>query len=1048
MGGVQNLRVRLLGDLQVEGCDPARLGRRQVRTLLKILALRHDRPVSTDTVIECLWGDRPPVHPTDQVSVLASRLRGALGAERVRHGDGGYTLLLDWLDLDALRNYTEESERRLAQGAVGAARTAAAAGLSLIRGPLLADEADPWWASTDRSVAELLTQRLEHATVAAALAAGDWNGVVQASNAFLAVDPNDEVVLRSLMEALARSGRVASALATYAATRERVGEELGVGLSSETEELHTAILRGELPESPRTQEPRTPPTELPGRAEPLRRLNEILEGVGTGRADVVLIEGEGGMGKSRLSEAWGEHLTGQGHKVVRIPCDELGQGLPLQPLLDVVSELISVAVGESADAVLGPDAAVLGPFLGTHPEPTGAAQLAALTDPGAGQALLFGAINNVLRRQCTNQTMVLLLDDLHLSDPATIRWLAQTPRRFSGLPLLVVGTCRSEEGFTLPGAITITLEPLDLSAAALIVGADRAAELHERSGGNPLFLVELAASDAGDELPETIRVAVADRCNRTGPAALTLRTAAVVGRDVDLDLLAAVTSTPPAELLDHLEIGLGRQFLVEKGPQFAFAHELVREALAASVGAARTAFIHREVARSLEARGDPDSLAVARHARLGGELAHASAMLVVGARVAVSRFDQDEAMRLLNEAITLSDSAVARVERARVLSMMAHYEDASADIEAARSLGAGPEILEVAAWSAHFERRFDAALVLADRGAEEATSDDLRTSCRSLGGWVSLVSGDLTGAESRLESAIGAAPETSGRMAESWLAWLRMNQGRPEESLRLARHADGKGLAAYRFPNAYALMAATMSLAMLGRADDALTTLDELDVEVARMGAQRWTPRSLNLRGWIARSLGEFTLGDELNRAAIDAAGGQGMAEPRANALLDLVSGRLLAGDLGAAEDLLAEADPLSDVEHAFRWRHQLRGRLLRARLDLATGQCDSANAGAAALADEAATLGAPRYEVQAKLVELMAQHRQGVDTDLEAVEHLVHLLDKVAGLESWWITAELANEFGVNAWRDLARARASALATRSGHYRPAFERAVARRLD
>lgn len=155
-----------------------------------------------------------------------------------------------------------------------------------------------------------------------------------------------------------------------------------------------------------------------------------------------------------------------------------------------------------------------------------------------------------------------------------------------------------------------------------------------------------------------------------------------------------------------------------------------------------------------------------------------------------------------------------------------------------------------------------------------------------------------------------------------------------------------------------------------------------------------------------------------------------------------------MAGDLGAAEDLLAEADPLSDVEHAFRWRHQLRGRLLRARLDLATGQCDSANAGAAALADEAATLGAPRYEVQAKLVELMAQHRQGVDTDLEAVEHLVHLLDKVAGLESWWITAELANEFGVNAWRDLARARASALATRSGHYRPAFERAVARRLD
>jgi DNA-binding SARP family transcriptional activator len=75
MEEVQSLRVRLLGDLRVEGCDPSLLGRRQLRTLLKILALHHDHPVSADRLMEYLWGDQAPARAPDQVSVLISRLR-------------------------------------------------------------------------------------------------------------------------------------------------------------------------------------------------------------------------------------------------------------------------------------------------------------------------------------------------------------------------------------------------------------------------------------------------------------------------------------------------------------------------------------------------------------------------------------------------------------------------------------------------------------------------------------------------------------------------------------------------------------------------------------------------------------------------------------------------------------------------------------------------------------------------------------------------------------------------------------------------------------
>jgi len=356
-------------------------------------------------------------------------------------------------------------------------------------------------------------------------------------------------------------------------------------------------------------------------------------------------------------------------------------------------------------------------------------------------------------------------------------------------------------------------------------------------------------------------------------------------------------------------------------------------------------------------------------------------------------------------------------------------------------------VLEVAAWSAHFQRHFDDALAFADLGAQQAVDPDLRTSCLALGGWVSLASGDLSGAQMRLEGAVGEAPEASGRMAEAWLAWLRMNQGRPVETLRLVRQQPGTGLAAYRFPNAYGGMVATMALAMLGRVDEALDALDTLEADVARMGAHRWIPRPLNLRGWIVRHLGGLDEADELNQAAIDAARRQALDEPLANGLLDLASGRLLAGDVDGVDILLREAMPFTEVEHAFRWRHQLRGRLIRARLDLETRDFAAARAGAESLAIDAASLGTPRYEIQARLVSAMAAHQAGDRPDLPTVAGLLARLDDVAGLEGWWITAEVAGVFGVREWEELAGRRVRSLRRRAGRYAGTLDLAASRYL-
>jgi len=1045
---VQSVRLRILGELRLEGCQTAQLGRRQVRTLLKVLAVGQGRPVGVDRLVNCLWGDTPPARPAEQISVLASRLRSVVGADRVLRSDAGYTLVVDWLDLDALRDYLAEADRRLALGKPAAARTLASAGLSLIRGPLLADEPDTWWADSERAAADLLISRLHQILASAALADGDWAEAAHLADELLLRDPYDESALRASMEALARSGREASALAAYASVRQRLAEELGVSLSEDTEKLHSAILLGNLATVVNTGELSTSATvELPGREHSLRALDGLVDLAESGQGQIGVVEGEAGIGKTRLLQVWAERHSGRGVKIVSVACDELGRSLPLQPLLDAVQALVRSAGSGGAKVVLGPDAAVLGPLIGAQTEPVGAAQLAALTDAGAGQALLFAALFSVLRRQSEREPLVLIIDDVHLADSATTAWLSQAARRLVDSRMTIVAGRRAEEGVALLGVTTIPLGPLSLEETESVVGPDRAPELHARSGGHPLFLVELAAADTDEEMPATIRQAVEERCTRAGAAAATLRAAAVIGPEVDLDVLKVVTSTGTSELLDHLEEGLERRFLVEEGQGFVFAHALIREALASTVGASRTAFIHREAARALGARPGADLLAVAHHARLGGEVVSASIMLVAAARMAVLRFDEVEAMRLLDEAIALDDTVDARLERARVATMSSRYEQAAADIAAALLGGAGPEALEVAAWSAHFQRHFDEALANADRGAHEAVDPDLRTSCLALGGWVSLATGDLDGAQVRLESALGDAPEASGGMAEAWLAWLRMNQGRPAETLSLVRQQTGRGLAAYRFPNAYGGMVATMALAMLGRVEEALASLDTLESDVARMGAHRWTPRPLNLRGWILRNLGELDRADELNRAAIEVARDQGLDEPLANGLLDLASGRLLVGDFDGVDTLLREAMTLTEEDHAFRWRYELRGRLIRSRLDQATRDFEGARAGAESLATDAALLGTPRYEIQARLVAAMSSHQAGAAPDHEMVAGLLTRLDEVAGLEGWWITAEVARVFGVHEWEELAGRRVRSLRQQAGGRARALDRAASRYL-
>jgi hypothetical protein len=137
-------------------------------------------------------------------------------------------------------------------------------------------------------------------------------------------------------------------------------------------------------------------------------------------------------------------------------------------------------------------------------------------------------------------------------------------------------------------------------------------------------------------------------------------------------------------------------------------------------------------------------------------------------------------------------------------------------------------------------------------------------------------------------------------------------------------------------------------------------------------------------------------------------------------------------------------AVPFGAVEHAYRWRHRLRRRLLDARLRLVAGDARAAAAMLEELESESAERGIRRYTLQARLLLARARRAQGVDVDLDALAPELAALGTAAGLDGWRLAAETAAAFDAPAWREAARAQCARIAAHAGGRRAEFERYAA----
>ena len=1043
---MKSLAVRVLSDFGVDGVEPQAFGSRKARLALQLLAIAGGQAVPAGVLIDALWDTTPPARPEDQLAVLMSRLRSVLGRDRIERRDHGYLLRCDWLDATELAVLTREVESRRETGHVMGAVAAARVALSLIRGdgpqPLPGE-----WAQLRQAELERLISRARLVAATALLEAGDWMAACEAASAAAERDPYDEAALRVLLRAYVMGGRVAGALAAYAAARERMADELGIDPSPETTALHTAILRGELIVGSVPARPAAAAPGLVGRDDELAYLEAIATRAHGGSAEVVVVDGEAGIGKTTLLRAWADRRAAAGDTVLVASCGPLDRSLPLDALLAALGALLRELEPGVSAGILGADAAILAPLLNMAPGPRPKGLPPMLADSMLGPAVLYSALAGVLSGLAERAPLAVVVDDAHLAGHALPDWLHFVRRE--DIAVTFVAAVRSGEGEPLPATAAIHLDVLGRDAAAELVGAARVDELYARSKGHPLFLTELAQQAAGTELPVSLVESVSARCDELGPAGLLLRTAAVIGPELDADLLAAVLGRPVIALLDEAEQAVAKQFLVEDDGIFRFRHELLRDALAASATAGRAALLHRQAGRVLDRRPDADPLTVAGHARLGGDLVLAARALRDASAQAAERFDHAAAEALLDDALTLSPGPEGWLARARVRTLRRRYAEALEDVERALQVeAAGAAALEVGAWASYFGRQFAQATQFAEDGALAAEDATTRARCLAVGGRTRHAAGDLAGAELLLGEALSLAEGADRVTAAGWLGVLRAHQSRVDEALALLRPA-ARGQLGVEHTSAtlHALLFTGHAHALAGRPAQALAAFTRYTGEVERRQVPRFAGRGVNFAGWVLRNLGAWQEALDHHHEALEVGQRQGTADVAIAALEDLAEQCLDTGDADGAAARLAQAGALLHGDLVFGWRLQLKHRFITVRLALLRGDPERALAEASDLAARAAVLGVPRYTSVARLLAHRANRALGLPVDPGAVAADLDLLDSCVAIEAWRWTCDVATDFAQPAWLDRAADRAARLARGAGRHADGLLREADRRL-
>jgi DNA-binding SARP family transcriptional activator len=633
------LWLQLVGGFAVYRGDrpqPAtQVGSRKARALLELLAVERGRVVSVDQVVAALWDGAPPRRPADNVSTLVSRLRAALGPGTVVGDRAGYRLgRAVRVDLYEAAAMITEAEARLAGGEPALALVPAARAVELLGGgAVLADQPDATWAEPARIRHRELLRRARHSTAHAALRTGDPAAAVAAAEAAVTADPFDEPACRTLMQAYAAADEPARALSAYARLRAALADQLGADPAPATRALHVAILRNQLTAPARPAPVRSRPrgeADFVGRDVEVARLAEAWTRAAGGGCRLLLLTGEAGIGKTRLADQVVRLAGATGGLVARAGCHRVQRSLSLQPVAEALTRLVGGLPAATVRQAAGDQARGLAALL-PEMSPTLGGPPVAWSFGETYQRRCFDAVAGFLRRLSAIRPVLLILDDLHDADPATVQLLHYLARQAGDGRLLMVATLRAEASEAVLATLTgvadqCELGPLGPAAITRLAAAagqlEQVAQVERQTRGHTLLVVEMLRGLAAGEVgtAEAVRAAVIERVRRAGAQAeQLLRAAAVLGAMFTPASVAALLDIGAPEAARRCEHLLSTRLIIQAGYGYEFANHLIRQVIYEATPMPTRSAYHGAVAHL--ATGHPRAGAHATlrgHRRTGG----------------------------------------------------------------------------------------------------------------------------------------------------------------------------------------------------------------------------------------------------------------------------------------------------------------------------------------------------------------------------------------------------------------------------------------------
>jgi DNA-binding SARP family transcriptional activator len=641
------LRVRILGPVEFTGgATRSRLAPKQ-RAVLAVLAINADTLVSSTRLINALWDGTPP--PTAAGSLMAhiSRLRRAIG-DIIVGESGGYRLVVGADDVDATRFERLTRDARAAREAGELARCLDAldVALGLWRGDPLADV--PPTVELTAIATALRAARLdtEEARLDVGLALGRHEGLLPDIERASRRHPERERLWAMLMLALYRCGRQADALRAYQRARSYLVGEIGVEPGLELRAIERRILdhdpellvieadaasAGGSPAGGRAGRVDGFPTRsaaaFVGRSDERERLLDAWAAAAAGVGQVAWVTGEPGIGKTTLLVEFAHQVAAAGGWALYGACAEIPTG-PYQPFLEALPFCVPDD-GSELPPRLWPLAHLLPGLAARAPRE---ASSGTPREPGVAQFKMFDAVADLLADATSAAPVLLVVDDLHWADTATLSLLRHLTRRLASSRLLIAAAARdTDDGVQATSQVIhdvsratevhrVPLTPLSegevraLLTGSLHDGAESSSPVTavaRATGGNPLLVKELARNLAevfgpsGDiAVPDSVADLVLDRVHRLGNTSIAvLRVAALAGPVFDVQTVIDASREPADVVLDAVERAADAGIVRELGDdRWAFVHDLIRQAIVRTISTSRATRVHARLADSISTR--------------------------------------------------------------------------------------------------------------------------------------------------------------------------------------------------------------------------------------------------------------------------------------------------------------------------------------------------------------------------------------------------------------------------------------------------------------